>query len=39
MGKVEKSGDVTVIVRRAFDVIDALRSLSRAYDNYFASIN
>jgi len=39
MGKIEKNGDVTVIVRRAFDVIDALRSLSRAYDNYFASIN
>ena len=39
MGKVEKSGDVTVMVRRAFEVIDALRSLSRAYDNYFTSIN
>jgi outer membrane protein TolC len=39
MGKVEKNGEVTVMVRRAFEVIDALRSLSKAYDTYFASIN
>jgi outer membrane protein TolC len=39
MGKVEKSGELTVFVRRVFEVIDALRSLSKAYDNYFAGIN
>ena len=39
LGKVDRKGDVSVVVRRAFEVIDALRSLSRAYDNYFASIN
>ncbi len=39
LGKVDRKGDVTVVVRRAFEVIDALRSLSRAYGIYFASIN
>jgi outer membrane protein TolC len=39
LGKIEHAGDVDVIVRRAFEVIDALRSLSRAYDAYFLSVN
>jgi outer membrane protein TolC len=39
LGKVARKGEVTVVVRRAFEVIDALRSLSRAYGIYFASIN
>jgi outer membrane protein TolC len=39
MNKVDRNGDVTVLIRPAFEVIDALRSLSRAYDTYFASIN
>ena len=39
LGKVERAGDVEVLVRRAFEVIDALRSLSTAYDTYFLSIN
>ncbi|HEV3085013.1 MAG TPA: TolC family protein, partial [Gemmataceae bacterium] len=39
LGKVDRKGDVEVQVRRAFEVIDALRSLSTAYDTYFLSIN
>jgi outer membrane protein TolC len=38
LGKVDRAGDVAVLVRRAFEVIDALRSLSRAYDTYFTSV-
>ena len=36
---IYRVGDVTVVVRRAFEVVDALKSLSKAYDIYFASIN
>ena len=39
LGKVDRKGNVDVLVRRAFEVIDALRSLSTAYDTYFLSIN
>jgi outer membrane protein TolC len=39
LGKVDRKGDVEVQVRRAFEVIDALRSLSTAYDTYFLSVN
>jgi outer membrane protein TolC len=39
IGKVERKGDVAVIVRRVFEVIDALRSLARAYDTYFTAAN
>jgi len=39
LGKVDRKGDVEVQVRRAFEVIDALRSLSTAYETYFLSIN
>jgi outer membrane protein TolC len=38
LGKIDRAGDVGVLVRRAFEVIDALRSLSRAYDAYFTSV-
>jgi outer membrane protein TolC len=39
VGKVERKGDVAIVVRRVFEVIDALRSLSKAYDAYFAAAN
>jgi outer membrane protein TolC len=39
LGKVTKAGDVKILTRRAFEVIDALRALLRAYDNYFISVN
>ena len=39
LGKLEKTADATIMVRRTFEVIDALKSLSRAYDIYFTSIN
>jgi outer membrane protein TolC len=39
LGKTEREGDVTVLVRRAFEVIDALKSLFNAHDTYFASSN
>jgi outer membrane protein TolC len=39
LGKVAKVGEVQVQVRRAFEVIDALRTLSSAYDTYFRSVN
>jgi len=39
LGTVDRADDVKVLVRRAFEVIDALRSLSTAYDTYFLSIN
>jgi outer membrane protein TolC len=39
LGKVDRNGDVNVVIRRAFEVVDALRSLSNAYDTWFGSIN
>jgi outer membrane protein TolC len=39
LGEVIRVGQLQVLVRRAFEVVDALRSLSRAYDTYFVSIN
>jgi len=39
LGQTEKVGDVTVQVRRAFEVIDALKALFQAYDTYFVSVN
>jgi outer membrane protein TolC len=39
VGKITKVDDVKVLVRRAFEVVDALRSLLRAYNNFFSSIN
>jgi hypothetical protein len=38
LGKVTVVADVTVLTLRAFEVIDALRALGRAYDNYFLSV-
>jgi outer membrane protein TolC len=39
LGKVTQLGDTKVLTRRAFEVVDALRALLRAYDNYFLSVN
>jgi outer membrane protein TolC len=39
LGKITKVGDVKVLVRRAFEVVDALRALLRAYNNYIGSVN
>jgi len=39
LGKIEPLGDARVVVRRAFEVIDALKALSQAYDIYFQSVN
>jgi outer membrane protein TolC len=39
LGKLTKVGDVQVLTRRAFEVVDALQALHRAYDNYFVSVN
>jgi outer membrane protein TolC len=39
LGEVERVGETTMVVRRAFEVIDALRALSQAYNLYFASVN
>jgi outer membrane protein TolC len=39
LGKVEKIGGVPVLVRRAFEVIDALKALAQHYDLYFTSIS
>jgi outer membrane protein TolC len=39
LGEVIRVGQLQVLVRRAFEVVDALRSLSRAYDTYFLSVN
>jgi outer membrane protein TolC len=39
LGKVGKTGEIGVVVRRAFEVIDAVRALSRAYDAYFLSVS
>jgi outer membrane protein TolC len=38
LGKTEKVDDAKVVVRRAFEVIDALKALSQAYEIYFVSI-
>jgi outer membrane protein TolC len=38
LGKVAKIGAVQVQVRRVFEVIDALRTLSNAYESYFQSV-
>jgi outer membrane protein TolC len=35
----DRAGDAPVVVRRAFEVIDALKALSQAYDLYFLSVN
>jgi outer membrane protein TolC len=39
LDELDKVGDVRVQVHRAFDVIDALKALSQAYDTYFGSVN
>jgi outer membrane protein TolC len=39
LGKITNVGETHVVVRRAFEVIDALRALSQAYDAYFVSVN
>jgi hypothetical protein len=39
LGKIKTVDDVKVLTRRAFEVVDALRSLLRAYTNYLGSIN
>jgi outer membrane protein TolC len=39
LGKITKVGDVKVLTRRAFEVVDALRALERAYNGYFATLN
>jgi outer membrane protein TolC len=39
LGNITTAGDVKILKRRTFEVIDALRALLRAYDNYFISVN
>jgi hypothetical protein len=39
LDEVGKVGDVGVQIHRAFEVIDALRALSQAYDTYFVSVS
>jgi outer membrane protein TolC len=39
LGKFEKIGPTQILVRRAFEVIDALKVLSEAFDTYFVSVN
>ena len=39
LDKIDREDNVPIVVRRAFDVIDALRALSNAYDRYFQSVN
>jgi outer membrane protein TolC len=39
LGKIAREDNLPIVVRHAFDVIDALRALSEAYDRYFQSIN
>jgi outer membrane protein TolC len=39
LGKITQVEDVKILTRRTFEVIDALRALLRAYDNYFLSVN
>jgi outer membrane protein TolC len=38
LGKVVRDGTVDVQVRRVFEVVDAVRSVGRAYDAYFTAI-
>jgi outer membrane protein TolC len=39
LGNVREVGDVKVLTRRAFEVVDALNALLRAYSNYFQAVN
>jgi outer membrane protein TolC len=39
LDKTDKVGDLSVQVSRAFEVIDALKALSQAYDTYFVSVS
>jgi outer membrane protein TolC len=39
LGKITQVGEVKVLTRRVFEVVDALQALLRAYDNYFQSVN
>jgi outer membrane protein TolC len=39
LGKISKVGDTQVLTRRVFEVVDALRTLQRAYENYFVIVN
>ena len=39
MSETTRFGDVLVLVNRPQEVVAALRQLSRAYDNYFVSVN
>jgi outer membrane protein TolC len=39
LGKIEPLGDARIVIRRAFEVIDALKALSQAYDTYYGSVN
>ncbi len=39
LGQVDRKDNIPIMVRRAFDVIDALRSLSQAYGRYFLGVN
>jgi outer membrane protein TolC len=38
LGKIVHEGNLDILVRRTFEVIDALRSLSRAYNAYFLAV-
>jgi outer membrane protein TolC len=39
LGKITQIQDVRILRRRAFEVVDALQALSRAYGTYFVSVN
>ncbi len=39
LDKIDRADNIPTRVRHAFDVIDALRALSNAYDRYFQSVN
>jgi outer membrane protein TolC len=39
LGNTTQVGNVTVLTRRAFEVVTALQALERAYTSYFTSIN
>jgi len=39
LGRIAKVGAAQLQVRRAFEVIDALKSLSQIFDNYFVAVN
>ena len=39
LGKIDREDNLPVVVRHAFDVIDALQALSSAHDRYFQSVN